>query len=139
MREIKFRGKPLDYNVDGAFNWVYGDLVRELDTGRTFILDLSHHGPSTTLDDVMIEVIPESVGQYTGLKDKKEKEIYEDDIVRVKHPRALRGGDFYNSIGRVFWSEDSWYHGNDCGRPPKRMWEYCEVIGNKSDNSELLK
>jgi uncharacterized phage protein (TIGR01671 family) len=77
--------------------------------------------------------------QYTGLKDKNGKKIYEGDIVNIKHPQDI-GGDFGNTNGQVFWDEQEgyWCHSNQSGRPPKRMWEYCEVIGNIYENQELL-
>lgn len=48
---------------------------------------------------------------------------------------------FGNTLGRVFWDEKeaTYFHGNQAGRPPKRMWEYCEVIGNIYEHGDLLK
>ena len=83
--------------------------------------------------------------RFTGLKDKNGKKIYEADIVNINHPDDYEGGDFKNKPGRVFWDENeaAFYHGHctvkgGSTRPPKRMWEYCEVIGNEFENPELM-
>ena len=59
MREIKFRGIKLDAN-----EFIYGDLLRfssGWETGTTI---------QDAIKQVPIEVIPETIGQFTGLKDK---------------------------------------------------------------------
>ena len=63
MREIKFRGERVDNG-----EWVYGYY---------FQLGSHHYIRS---DIHVWEVHPETVGQYTGLKDKNGVEIYEDDM-----------------------------------------------------------
>jgi len=116
-REIKFRG--WFQGINGIEKWVYGYLVKqkngnwEITNGETY----------WTVDDV---------GQYTGLKDKNEVEIYEGDI--------LEGHSDGNGV--VTWSDyDGGYDyqfkdGEIVGISEVKRHSF--VIGNIHQNPELL-
>ena len=84
-------------------------------------------------------VHPMDSEQYIGREDKNGAEIYDGDIVMVTHPQDT-SGDFTGTCGQVFYdaAECAWYHVGHNGRPPKRMWEYCKVVGNIYKNPRLL-
>lgn len=123
-REIKFRGK------NKKNGWIYGFYF--INRGEHFIVQDGIVSPFNTHLDFVVE--PETIGQFTGLYDRKEKEIYEGDIIRRSDNRIgvvvfINGG---------FMIESKIY--GRCVRTPLYVFgEKSEVIGNVHDNPELLK
>ncbi len=77
-------------------------------------------------------IVPKFIMQYTGLKDKNGKEIYEGDIVNGED------GFGRSFIGAITYEAGVYYiRGIDQNRPIK-IYHICEIIGNIYENPELL-
>ncbi|WP_263708019.1 YopX family protein [Shouchella tritolerans] len=141
MREIEFRGKARmsveelnDIGLSHSNGWVYGNLIQS--GGQTFIVG----GVADWCDEYIahewwVLVDSDTVGQYTGLKDKHDTKIFEGDIVQIKdHPtnKYIR----IDGNHEVYYDKDMVLCGG--GWLLYRQLPFVTVVGNKFENPELL-
>jgi len=126
-RQIKFRGKDIKTGY-----WRYGYYIYDDNYGSHSIYFQKNILP--TINDpigshtiVEREVDPNTVGQYTGFKDSKGKEVYEGDVIKTN-----------NGIGVVYYEDFTWYGAGDYLHNISEYYPEVEVLGNVYDNPELL-
>jgi uncharacterized phage protein (TIGR01671 family) len=146
MREIEFRGKRIDNGEWVYGNYAYAKLAQSKDeklTDAHAIVPFIFYEDDTPIEEAI--VLPETVGQYTGLKDKNGVKIFEGDIISVFDKQTKRQG-----IYEIIWEcEDlCWNNGFSVNNISgySCITHICEsdasnaeVIGTIHDNPELLK
>lgn len=144
-REIEFRGVS-----KSTGNFVYGTLINYRDKEYYILTDDEiNYGLDFDFLDCceVIQVYPESVGQYTGLKDKNGVKIFEGDIVKQTYIYENNFEFFTKEIILVVKYEKEWCQFIlDHSKDPDGNWDsFCEVdleelevIDNIYENPKLL-
>lgn len=132
MREILFRGKRVDNG-----EWVIGDGIhfpKSVNYKGTCWID----GRREKAND-WSHVVPETVGQYTGLKDKNGKRIFEGDIVSCWSEGVHAKGTVQQRKDGMWIIYPAWQKNIMWGLCPNEYGHTSvEVIGNIHDNPELI-
>lgn len=137
MREILFKAKRVDNG-----EWEIGSLIA-LPTGEYEISNRCNNPPDSDpmWNKVVIthKVNPSTICQYTGLKDKNGKKIWENDILMAHLDESYQEDATYETVE---WNVAGWV-AHETGSTDREYLdkfdlEHFEVVGNIFDNKELL-
>ena len=148
MREILFRGKRVD-NGEWVEGYYYKAKYYRTDKELCDYITIPYPDEENRGSDHFI-VIPETVGQYTGLTDKNGKKIFEGDIIKQtvlidKWERNIISTIEYGvgyAYSEVYGVCQRFRDGSGVSMlsiGDESGMVFCEVIGNIHDNPELLK
>ena len=143
IREVIFRGKRTDNG-----KWECGDLLSPNEFNAiphiVYIAYLNEYGD---IGEISTPVIPETVGQFTGLTDKNGVRIFEGDILKSTIKIIDCDDEEFSispydreDIGIVEWRKDGFMIAHKSGTWARSFYG-CEnyVIGNIHDNPKILK
>lgn len=160
MREIEFRAKRTDND-----EWVYGYYFQELDFENkpitsSIVRNIITKNPIyKTTEQGVYEIDINTLGQYTGLKDRNGTKIFEGDIVKLTRTHIYAPTtSFHNkdlvSLHKIYWDEEehAFYQrhfnieskqfiggGSLVFNDERADENIIEIVGNIWDNPELLK
>ncbi|MCF2016138.1 YopX family protein [Listeria monocytogenes] len=132
MRQIEFRAQ----NVNGV--WVCGNFsILKKKIGN---VDAGSYISNSAGEPFAYKIRPETVSQFTGLKDKNGKKIFEGDIVEIIEIDAFGNLDWNRLKGKVMFSEGAWLvtDNRSFAIPLWSEINEIKVIGNIHENPELL-
>lgn len=127
MRSIRYRGIP----IFKKHEWVYGLVICDRLKGHYFII---------TDNLLQIRIIPETLGEFTGRKDKNVKNIYEGDIIVTQFP-SNNNEVSYTEVGVVLIRDlfKGAFIFDEMNNLNYKLYNNSEIVGNVYDNYLLNK
>lgn len=128
MRTIRFRAKTIK-----SPRWIYGDLFESGTEPGDGIFAINYWDDESGWMNE--DVQPRTIGQFTSLRDKNGRDIYEGDIIKVGDEKTLIEVRFVRGVFAFLWNGDL----DDELPTSSPTHEWAEVVGNIHDNPRLIK